>query len=147
MLEGLAQLRADGWQLHLTSSQQGMVDNLLLESDGHTLFVREELERTQTGQVTVQECFAAYAEYCNERGWVTLPRNKFSQAIGDIVARQYGLTVRHVPDVLGKSQRGWRGLALREKNRPVQAAPILNTFDEDFEAAEREAIEQEEFIT
>ena len=41
MLKGLEKVRADGWQLHLTSAQQQLVDDLLLESDSHTVFVRE----------------------------------------------------------------------------------------------------------
>ena len=36
--------------------------------------------------------------------------------IGDAVARQYGITVRHdILDEKGKEQRGWRGLRLREE--------------------------------
>jgi len=116
MLEGLDKLRADGWQLHLHAAQQESVDNLLLESDGHTLFVKEALARSDS-QLTVNDCFAAYVEYCSDRGWVALSRNKFGQMIGDTVARHYGLTVRHdITDASGKAQRGWRGLSLREKN-------------------------------
>lgn len=117
MLEGLDKLRADGWQLHLSGTQQAAVDNLLLESDSHALFVREEMARTEGGQLTVTECFSAYAEFCNRRGWAALTRNKFGQAAGDVVARVLGLTIRHdIPDANGKAQRGWQGLALREKN-------------------------------
>jgi P4 family phage/plasmid primase-like protien len=122
MLEGLDKLRADDWKLHLTGEQQAAVDNLLLESDGHTLFVREALVRIDGGQFTVPDAFAAYVEFCTRRGWAALTRNKFGQVIGDVVARVHGLTVRHdIPDASGKAQRGWQGLALREKNpRPIE---------------------------
>jgi phage/plasmid-associated DNA primase len=117
MLEGLAKLRADNWQLRLNAAQQAVVDDLLLESDGHTIFVKNALERVDGADLTVQECFAAYAEYCNERGWTTLARNKFGQLIGDIVTRQHRLTVRHdILDINRKSQRGWRGLKLRDNS-------------------------------
>jgi P4 family phage/plasmid primase-like protien len=117
MIEGLDKIRADGWQLHLTTGQQKAVDNLLLESDGHNLFVREALTRTDGSQLTVQDCFAAYVEFCTERGWTSLTRNKFAQLIGDAVARTYGITVRHdIKDDDGKAQRGWHGLQLRDKN-------------------------------
>jgi P4 family phage/plasmid primase-like protien len=116
MLEGLDKLRADGWQLYLSAAQQESVDNLLLESDGHTLFVKEALTRSDS-QLTVPDCFAAYVEYCSDRGWIALSRNKFGQMIGDTVARHYGLTVRHdITDSNAKAQRGWRGLSLRDKN-------------------------------
>lgn len=130
MLEGLSKLRADGWQLHLTSRQQEAVDNLLLESDGHTLFVKNELVKSDDSPLTVNEAFSAYAEYCNERGWATIGRSKFGQLIGDVVTRQYGKTVRNdIPDpITGKSQRGWRGLALRGNGPTVESKRL--TFDD-----------------
>jgi P4 family phage/plasmid primase-like protien len=116
MLEGLDKLRANGWQLHLTSDQQAAVDNLLLESDGHTLFAREALVRADGGQLAVTDCFAAYVAFCNERGWNAITRKKFGDVIGDTVVRAFGLTTRHdIRDSNGKAQRGWYGLALREK--------------------------------
>ena len=118
MLEGLKKLRADGWQLHLTTAQQAAVDNLLLESDGITLFVNEALEPSKDSPLTVPDCFSAYVDFCNDRDWKTLTRRQFGNSIGDAVTRQYGLTVRH--DVKtggdGTAQRGWVGLCVRTEN-------------------------------
>jgi P4 family phage/plasmid primase-like protien len=115
MLEGLDKLRADCWQLHLTAKQQALVDNLLLESDGLTLFVREAVSRADGSQLTVADCFSAYVQFCNQRGWTSLTRKKFGDLIGDAVTRACGLTVRHdIHDAIGKPQRGWNGLRLRE---------------------------------
>jgi hypothetical protein len=87
------------------------VDSLLLESESHVFFVRENLIRDAGQQLTVADCFAAYIEYASERGWVALNRNKFGHIIGDVVARQHGITVRHdIPDAVGKAQRGWNGI-------------------------------------
>ena len=64
-----------------------------------------------------------------ERGWTTLPRNKFGQLVGDVVTREHGLTVRHdVRDSGGKSQRGWRGLALRDNSASIEDKRL--TFDD-----------------
>jgi putative DNA primase/helicase len=113
MLEGLDKIRSDGWQLRLTPGQQAVIDNLLLESDGHAVFARECLKRDSEQTLTVADCFAAYVEFCNQRGWTTLTKNKFGTVIGDIVARAFGLTIRHdILDANQKPQRGWRGLAL-----------------------------------
>jgi hypothetical protein len=73
----------------------------------------------------VPDCFSAYVEFCNERGWVALTRKKFGDLIGDAVTRQYGLTVRHdIRDATGKAQRGWNGLRLRENfQRPTEKSP------------------------
>jgi phage/plasmid-associated DNA primase len=117
MIEGLDKIRADGWQLNLSSEQQKAVDDLLLESDAHNLFAREALTHADGGQLTVTDCFSAYVEFCTGRGWTTLTRNKFSSTIGDVVARTYGLTVRNdIKDAENKAQRGWKGLQLRDKN-------------------------------
>jgi phage/plasmid-associated DNA primase len=119
MIEALDKIRADSWQVHLTGRQQKAVDNLLLESYGHNLFVREALNRAEGGQLTVQDCFAAYVEFCTERGWTSQTRNKFAQLIGDAVARTYAITVRHdIKDDDGEAQRGWRGLQLRDNAKP-----------------------------
>ncbi|HEV8186826.1 MAG TPA: phage/plasmid primase, P4 family [Pyrinomonadaceae bacterium] len=114
MLEGLDKLRLDGWQIHLTRAQQALVDNLLLESDSHQWFVREKLEKCDGCQLTIDDCFAFYVEYCNQRGWVALTRNKFGHEIRDVVVREHGFTVRNdIPDQTGKAQRGWRGLRVK----------------------------------
>ena len=115
MLEGLKKLRADDWLLHLTSAQQAAVDNLLLESDGMTLFVGEALQRDEDSLLTAHDCFSAYVEFCNQRGWRALTRKQFGNEIGDAVTRQYGLTVRHdLKPGGGKAQRGWVGLRVRD---------------------------------
>jgi P4 family phage/plasmid primase-like protien len=112
-LDGLDQLRADGWQLRLNDRQQRNVDDLLLESEGHAVFARECLARDTVGQLTVTDCFTAYVEFCNQHGWTALTKNKFGALIGDVVVRQFGVTLRHdIPDTNNKPQRGWRGLKL-----------------------------------
>jgi P4 family phage/plasmid primase-like protien len=116
MLAGLDTLRADSWQLHLTANQQAAVDNLLLESDGHAVFARECLKPDPAQTLTVSDAYAAYVEFCTQRGWTAVTRNKFTPTISDEVVRQFGVTTRNdIPDAKGKAQRGWKGLACAEK--------------------------------
>src|SRR5215475_11012712 len=111
MLEGLEKIRADDFQLHLTPAQQKVVDDLLLESESHVVFVRERLARDSEEQLTVADCYAAYVEFCNEYGWRALNRNKFGAVIADTVVHQFGITTRHdIPDDKRKEQRGWKGI-------------------------------------
>jgi putative DNA primase/helicase len=111
-LEGLEKVRADGWQLRLTPAQQRRVDDLLLESEGHIIFARDALDIAHGSDLTVEDCFAAYVRFCTERGWIILPRNRFSNLIGDAVARMYGLPVRHdiTTAPYQPQRRGWKGL-------------------------------------
>lgn len=136
LLEGLRELRADGWQLNLTSKQREIVDNLLLESNSLALFVTEQIVKTDDSQITANQAFNAYAEYCNDRGWAAINRNRFGQQIGDLVVRQFGKTVRNdISDPqTGKAQRGWRGLNLKD-SRKQSLAETLKFDDPDRQAA------------
>jgi putative DNA primase/helicase len=111
MLAGLDKLRADGWELRLTDRQQKVVDDLLLESEADVEFARECLAKAESASLTVARCYESYVTFCEERDWLAMPRRKFSNVIGDTVARQYCLTLRHdIPDAEDKLQRGWKGL-------------------------------------
>jgi P4 family phage/plasmid primase-like protien len=111
MLDGLDKIQADGWLLRLAPAQQKVVDDLLLESDADTVFAKECLRKEGTESLTVAQCYEAYVNFCNERGWTTMAKKKFSNVIGDTVTRLFGLTVRHdVCEPGGKPQRGWKGL-------------------------------------
>jgi putative DNA primase/helicase len=114
MLEGLDKIRADEWELHLTPAQQRVVDNLLLESESHIIFAREALFPAPGTQLTTEDCHGAYLRFCSARGWIPLGRNKFSELIGDVVARTYGLTVRNDLAVGIFTKRGWKGLQVSE---------------------------------
>jgi len=111
MLEGLEKIRADGWQLRLTAEQEKRVDDLLLESEAEVVFAQECLHKDGLETLTVTQCFEAYVQFCNGRGWTTMARNKFSNCIGDTVTRLFGLTMRNdIYDPKGKAQRGWKGI-------------------------------------
>jgi P4 family phage/plasmid primase-like protien len=121
MLEGLANLRREGWQLKLNSKQQGEVDNLLLESDGVAVFARENLSREPNENLTLPDCYAAYVDFCTARGWLALSRNKFTAEVKDKVVRQFGLTTRNdISDNRGKHQIGWKGLTLQTFTEPSE---------------------------
>lgn len=114
MLDGLDRLKAGGWQLVLNDRQQEVVDDLLLESEADAVFARECLSEYPDAHLTVARCHERFVEYCNERGWMPMPKKRFATAIADTVVREFGLTVRNdIPDERGKSQRGWKGLACK----------------------------------
>jgi P4 family phage/plasmid primase-like protien len=114
MLEGLDKIRADGWQLHLNETQQKIVDDLLLESDGHTVFVKEALVRDGEASLTAADCYTAYVEFCANRGWMALPKNRFTSLAADAIVRHFALTSRNdILDESNKAQRGWKGIRCR----------------------------------
>ena len=114
MLEGLDKLSAAHFQLELTANQQGRVNDLLLESDSVRVFVENCLERDGTETLTVADCFAHYVEYCGDRGWIAVTKNRFGATVADAVARKHSLSQRNdIRDTHGKNQRGWNGLRFK----------------------------------
>lgn len=112
-LEGLDKLKSEGWQLRLSTRQNEMVGNLLLESESHTVFARECLVREAGKEITVAECYAEYVRFCSDRGWAAIPRQKFGPLVEDEVVRRHGITPRNdVLDASLKQQRGWKGIRL-----------------------------------
>jgi hypothetical protein len=113
MLEGLQKFRAEGCQLNMTARQRGIIDELLGESDSTTVFVRECLKADPQSTLTSAACYAAYVGLCGGRGWRELSRRAFGNVIGELVAHNFGLSMRH--DVRGNDgtlQRGWKGVGL-----------------------------------
>ncbi len=111
MLAGLEKIRADEWQLRLTSRQQTTVDDLLMESEADVVFVTECVCKDAEASLTVAQCYEKYVGFCNERSWTVMAKKKFSNVIGDTMTRLHGLTVRHdIPDDAEKPQRGWKGI-------------------------------------
>ena len=87
------------------------VAGLLLESEADVVFARECLVRQEGESLALARCYEGYVTFCNQRGWVAMPRKRFTSVIADTVTRQFGITVRHdLCDGDGKNQRGWRGL-------------------------------------
>jgi P4 family phage/plasmid primase-like protien len=115
MLEGLGLLRNENWQLRLTENQQRRVDDLLLESDSHRVFAAECLIKDSTAPgMTKAEVYSAYVEFCDQRGWVAMTKNRFGKIGAEAVTQIFGLALRG--DILGnggKQNDGWKNLRLK----------------------------------
>jgi P4 family phage/plasmid primase-like protien len=116
MLDGLRKIRGDGWQLYSTPKQRARVDQLLLESDSITIFVREALVSDADGELTVFEAHAGYVAFCNNHDWSAISRKQFSETIADQIVHQFGLALRHdvTPRGGSTSHRGWKGIRLHD---------------------------------
>lgn len=122
MLDGLDALRAANWQLSLNEKQQRRVDDLLLESDSHRVFINECLIKDSNASgITKTELHSAYAEFCETRGWIPLSRNCFSRIAPDVITRTFNLTIRGDicgPD--GKQKDGWKCLRLKTERERIE---------------------------
>ncbi len=115
MLDGLDALMAANWDLRLNEAQQRRVDDLLLESDSHRVFVTECLIKDTTAPgLTKADVYAAFVEFCDRRGWVAMNKNRFGKLGAEAVAQVFGLAVRgDVMNSDGRQNDGWKSLRLR----------------------------------
>ena len=118
MLDGLYALRSANWKLALSPGQKSRVDELLLESDSVNEFFKDRCLADSTAEgLTVTDAFAAYSDYCMDRGWTPLNRNLFGRDSQEVAQRIFRLTTRH--DITGtdgkKNQRGWKGFRLQRE--------------------------------
>jgi P4 family phage/plasmid primase-like protien len=118
MLDGLYALRVANWQLVLSPGQKSRVDELLLESDSVNEFFRECCVADSTAEgLAVTDAFAAYSDFCTDRGWTGLSRNSFGRDCQEIAQRLFRVTIRHnIKGTDGKNQRGWKGFRLLGAN-------------------------------
>jgi P4 family phage/plasmid primase-like protien len=114
MLDGLYALRTANWQLALSPVQKTRVDGLLLESDSVKVFFSDCcIADTTAAGMTVADAFAAYCNFCLDRGWNGVERRSFGGECPEMVQRLFRLAMRHdIKGQDGKTQRGWKGLRL-----------------------------------
>jgi putative DNA primase/helicase len=112
MLDGLDALRAAGWELRLNDPQQARVDDLLLESDSHREFVKNCLVKDSAAPgMTKADVYAAYVEFCDRRGWLAMSKNRFGKLGPEVIAQEFGLSVRgDIQGADGKQNDGWKSL-------------------------------------
>lgn len=100
----------------LSEKQRGRIDSLLAESDSLRIFVREQFERHEYGDVTSAEFQQAYAEYCADRGWNSLPITVVERSAADLMLDVWQVSKCHCIEREGKkSLRGWKRVRLRGK--------------------------------
>jgi hypothetical protein len=67
--------------------------------------------------LTVTDAFAAYSDFCMDRGWTGLSRNLFGRDCQEVAQRLFRVATRHdIKGADGKKQRGWKGFRLLGAN-------------------------------
>jgi putative DNA primase/helicase len=118
MLDGLYALRSANWQLALSPGQNARVNELLLESDSVNVFFAERcIADTAAEGLTITDAFAAYSDFCMDRGWTGLSRNLFGGDCQEVAQRLFRVATRHdIKGADGKKQRGWKGFRMLGAN-------------------------------
>jgi len=114
-LMGLKRLKDNNWRFGLTTTQNDLVDKVVLQSDSPRQFVKRCLIQEQDHLLTLDDCFGAYVAFCKQLGWYPTQSTKANPIIEDDIMRQYGISRRNdIPGKNGKDQRGWKGIKLKE---------------------------------
>lgn len=117
---------AESGDFALNDPQRRRVDSLLAESDSLRLFVTEQFERHEYGDVTAAEFQQAYAEYCADRGWNSLPITVVERNAADLMLDVWQTPKSHCVERDGKkSLRGWKRVRLRTLAGGPQGGELL----------------------
>jgi len=111
-LEALLQDVAELGDISMTPRQKAVADALLEESDSLAVFLREKVKSDADGDVSVAELIEAYATFCPDRGWRSLPITEIENEIPGLMLDNFRVTKAHSISRDGKSVRGFRGVSL-----------------------------------
>jgi hypothetical protein len=76
-------------------------------------FVSTTIHPENNAVVTIDDVYAAYLLFCEEKGFKGASRNAFKKLIGDSVRDEHGIGIRNDLRVAGCWRRGWKGITLK----------------------------------
>jgi hypothetical protein len=85
-------------------------------------FIHVLVEVNPAKTMTVTDSYTAFQEFCVKNGMMLVERSLFENLAVEIIKKEFGLGLRHdIPNALGRQQRGWRGVGLKEGDRDLAA--------------------------
>ena len=76
-------------------------------------FVRDAIRPTPGQVLPIEQCFAAFADYCRSKQLSTMARKQFKQIVAEVIKDEFDVGYRHdLQTEEHKYQRGWRGLTV-----------------------------------
>ena len=92
----------------LSTRQLERVHALLSESDSLRIYLRENLVRGQSGNLTVAEILERYTLYCISAEWSPVPVTIAQRQLDDLMLELFGTAKANNIEREGKAQRGFR---------------------------------------
>lgn len=98
-----------GNRIKLTNRQEGLVQDLLDESDSvRTFLTRCVAAGERNDDITSDEMVKAYFEFCEARGWDTGSQRQVQLKLPDLMLEKFKAAGSNTIDRDGKAQRGWK---------------------------------------
>lgn len=111
-LEGYRQVLSAGAWLR-SPVQLQRAEEVLEKSDSIGEFVRNDWERHESGDVTVDDAWSQYVWWCESQSLEPWPQRTFQGRIDREVLRIFQVSETHSIDRGGKARRGWRKLRIK----------------------------------
>jgi phage/plasmid-associated DNA primase len=98
----------------LTERQRGIVDSLLDESDSLHLFLQDRVEKSEAGDISVNEIVEEYAAFCADRGWRAMPITEVHSSLEGLMLELFQVTKSHCVKRADRQVRGFFGVSLNK---------------------------------
>ena len=89
------------------------VGRLPAEQDSVVRFLTDRVESHQDVDITTEELFGAYQDFCTQAGFQPCTENEFQRRIPDLVRERFGVAKRHCIERDGRHRRGFPHVRLR----------------------------------
>jgi P4 family phage/plasmid primase-like protien len=99
----------------IEDNQENRIEALLAESDSLRNFLNEEVVFSPDDDLSVNELVEAYANYCPKKGWNPKPITVICKELEELMLELFGKARANSISRNGKSNRGFRGVALKTK--------------------------------
>jgi phage/plasmid-associated DNA primase len=110
-LAGLELLRKDIEEfgdIKLTKEMEKIVKSLIEESDGLRLFLKNNIERAEYGDISVDEIVKAFTAHCQSLNWAMEPVEKIQRELETLMMELFSAGKSTDIDRLGKHARGYK---------------------------------------
>ena len=109
-LDGWAMLQEDlttSGQFQITKDQQKIVDDLLMESESLSVFVKNAIFAKSGEFLNSEDVVGEYEKFCESQGWTPMNRTRVMRDLPFLISKEF-----QKPKIRKSNKRGWNGLSV-----------------------------------
>ena len=109
-LDGWAMLQEDlitSGQFQITKDQQKIVDDLLMESESLSVFVKKAIFAKSGEFLNSEDVVGEYEKFCESQGWTPMNRTRVMRDLPFLISKEF-----QKPKIRKSNKRGWDGLSV-----------------------------------
>lgn len=117
VLEGARLVRRSNWQIELSKEQVNRREKIIQATRGIELFVKNYIEKFETGYITTEEAYKKYDKLRRTDGYTFYHEGKFDRRLSEVMSDFGGEKDKNLPSANGKKNaRGYRGVRWKDVN-------------------------------